>query len=655
MFERLIKLVREEKVSLFIGAGFSIEAHAPSVAMLRKSILSDFDNEGQRKAHENDSLAELANFYVEEVCCGSRNSLMELMQKLFTFTPYKMDDHKALANIPHFHNIFTTNYDTLLEDSYPKEACQVIKKDADCAYLDNSKPVKVFKIHGDFTNQDFVVITSTDYGNFFKDNKNELMWNVVKQDFLTKHILFIGYSLSDDNIIDIIKNISTTVSRNQKEMYLIAPNIDRIKQGKLKAMRVHYYDAVASDFLAELKKELDANISKDFRHHKVKSETFNRYCELHGVNPDIRLSDNKNNKIVGFHSVNGDKLQHTFFMDFDAICKDFFKDKDFEKNGVILKNSPFSNVPCFKISKEHLLKCTHSVNGIVMNDEFAAVYISPEVKDFAMTIRILSRNFLERVVATIYRARKGKVVIDLDCHIYMLRIEIVEKEHNEIGTRLNLNFTFKFKDKYTNNNEAIKWIDVLLAMFLKEDVFIKEISDVPFNTANGTSDDFANTFEMCKKYYESIREIEMRTGNVFAEYKACNEDNYRISQIVLSYLKHEPVVCSCNNGFDFTTKARFAEDFVCHVKEDKKVSLVTTEEENKEYYLNGQKFLIPYTHKILNQCTVKKVTEKSDGNMEIDFHYGCHTYLMLYTNKPVFEEFPELKSLEDPEENKKVV
>ena len=60
MFDRLIKLVREEKVSLFIGAGFSIKAQAPSVSMLCDAILAQLDNEQQREEHKNDSLPDLA-------------------------------------------------------------------------------------------------------------------------------------------------------------------------------------------------------------------------------------------------------------------------------------------------------------------------------------------------------------------------------------------------------------------------------------------------------------------------------------------------------------------------------------------------------------------------------------------------------------------
>lgn len=41
MFEELISLVRREQVSLFIGAGFSKEAGAPSVGDLQKAILGE--------------------------------------------------------------------------------------------------------------------------------------------------------------------------------------------------------------------------------------------------------------------------------------------------------------------------------------------------------------------------------------------------------------------------------------------------------------------------------------------------------------------------------------------------------------------------------------------------------------------------------------
>lgn len=69
-FERLIKLIRRCEVTPFLGAGFSIEAKAPTVAELSSAILSEFDNDELRNEHKDDSLQDLTNFFVKEVCNG---------------------------------------------------------------------------------------------------------------------------------------------------------------------------------------------------------------------------------------------------------------------------------------------------------------------------------------------------------------------------------------------------------------------------------------------------------------------------------------------------------------------------------------------------------------------------------------------------------
>ena len=173
-FERLIKLVRKCKVSPFLGAGFSIEAKAPSVDDLKTAILSEFDNEELRNEHKDDSLQDLTNFFVEEVCNGSRNQLIELLHEKFNFTPACMNDHNMLATIPHFKHIFTTNYDTLLEDSYPIAERNIVRNDKDCTYIQEKKTT-IFKIHGDFTDPDSVIITSNDYEQFFEEPINSWM------------------------------------------------------------------------------------------------------------------------------------------------------------------------------------------------------------------------------------------------------------------------------------------------------------------------------------------------------------------------------------------------------------------------------------------------------------------------------------------------
>lgn len=295
MFERLIKLVRQEKVSLFIGAGFSKEACAPSLHDLKKIILEELDDEQQKKNHENDSLDALTNYFVKDVCCGSRNQLISILHKAFEFTPKSMEDHELLSRIPHFRNIFTTNYDTLLESSYRNEDRKVVRNDNDCAYIE--KPYTIFKIHGDFTAPDSVVITSDDYSKFFTENKNPLMWNMVKSEFTEKHILFIGYSLEDDNILNIIKEVSDALHQNQKDMFLIAPNISDQKQTGLKKLKVNYFNSIANSFLTQLTKVLEKHISDDFKKKLITGETYSRFWDYHNAIPTVTTPLKGNNII----------------------------------------------------------------------------------------------------------------------------------------------------------------------------------------------------------------------------------------------------------------------------------------------------------------------------------------------------------------------
>ena len=645
MFERVIKLVREEKVSLFIGAGFSLKAGAPSAKALCNAILSEYNNEQQRSEWEKKSLAEVANYYVEDICSGSRNSLLELLQKQFSFTPTNLEDHQVLAKIPHFHDIFTTNYDTLLESSHEKEDCQIIRKDADCAYIDDKKPVRIFKIHGDFVNQDFVIITSKDYEDYFKHNSTPQMWDVVKHHFLTKHILFIGYSLYDDNIIDIIKRVSDDVNKNQKDMFLIAPGINKSRQAQLKKMKVQYYDAVAADFLTELTKELDANIGMDFRHHKVSADPFSRYCQLHGFNPDLVLNPKEDNDIVNYKALPGNTLKQDLSMTLKGDFKDLIENHDFEKNGIILKDMPFSNIPAIKIEGENLLKCSYSINGLVMQNDIAKIFIIPVVKETVFNIRIPSRDFMEKITAKTYNPKKGKAVFELDCHIYTLKMSVELKELIEHGANLTCNFNFDFKETYTDNSLAIKWIDFIAAFFSGEEVEIKADTLPTINTKEINLSPKENNFDNYKVYYQNIKKIELKTGVNFTEYHDCTEERYRISNTIVAILTQQPIIVRGKEPVRFSVEVNDNTDFAKSAKEEKKLSIISTEKKDKTYTLNGRKFTVAYTHMIFSSCVIVglKINRKK---LKVDFESSNEQYSVLLSNKSADELYPNMQYLD---------
>ncbi|MCK9157127.1 MAG: SIR2 family protein, partial [Paludibacteraceae bacterium] len=504
--EHLIRLVRKEKVSLFIGAGFSLEAEAPSAWNLQQAILAKLPSEELKKAHANDALDVISQFFVEEICEGSRAELMELLQKEFEFEPKCMDDHRALASIKHFHNIFTTNYDTLLEDSYPIDERIVVKKDEDCAYIDE-KPVRIFKIHGDFTNRDFIVITSQDYADLKKQKHNNLVWNEVKSAFTKTNIAFIGYSLSDENVINMIKFISKLVNRNQKQMFLISPSLPESKIQQLEKNHVTYINAKANEFLTQLKKEIDENIGPDYRHHDISEATFTKYCEQHGFDPVVKRTEQKKkeNEIVNYKPLEGKKVEQKVNFKLKKQHLDIVQDFDFEKYGSFIKsrNVPFPNVPYIRFAGEDISDSKYMVNGLVMTRGLREIIVVPTIKDMNLTIKVPGRNFMEKVKAQIYRLNDQKFIVQFDCHIYTVKIEFTQ--HGNLRKDFSFTFSFEIKNTYTDNNLAIKWIEFICAVFNKEDFYIKEFSSESFNKSEKCTLKNKNKFNEFKKYYDLIK------------------------------------------------------------------------------------------------------------------------------------------------------
>ena len=120
---------------------------------------------------------------------------------------------KARKNIS---SIITTNYDIMLEDIFGFNP--LIGND-----ILLSEPYgSIYKIHGCVTQPDKIIITDEDYEIF--NEKYELIRAQLLSLFMHNPIIFIGYSISDDNIKRILKTIFTYVEPNSKEAEKVRKN-----------------------------------------------------------------------------------------------------------------------------------------------------------------------------------------------------------------------------------------------------------------------------------------------------------------------------------------------------------------------------------------------------------------------------------------------
>ncbi|MFN3277065.1 MAG: SIR2 family protein [Paracoccus hibiscisoli] len=115
------------------------------------------------------------------------------------------DEHKpeieALCKIKP-HAVITTNYDRMIEMIFPNHEPIVGQQILKGQQLSVGE---IYKIHGSVENPDSIVITTTDYDNFYKKKK---FLSAKLLTFFNEHpLLFVGYSASDPNIRSILSDI----------------------------------------------------------------------------------------------------------------------------------------------------------------------------------------------------------------------------------------------------------------------------------------------------------------------------------------------------------------------------------------------------------------------------------------------------------------
>lgn len=223
-----INLIREkaenDKLIVFVGAGVSrnvegmpswyalVKAMAEAIHYSKcddcKHRVDNCENGCRlREEYSNDEFLKIPQYVYNQSPELYNQILAEQIQDVSIDAPLS----KAIFNINPVH-IITTNYDTLLESSTSelREQYQVIVRDRDL--LDTVKNKYIIKMHGDLRDISTIVLKEQDYLNYSQDR---VLIELFIKSLLTDHtVLFLGYSLNDYNIKQIISWLNYMRSQN---------------------------------------------------------------------------------------------------------------------------------------------------------------------------------------------------------------------------------------------------------------------------------------------------------------------------------------------------------------------------------------------------------------------------------------------------------
>lgn len=204
----------ERNATLFIGAGLSRPAGFVDWRDLLREIASDLGLDVDRET----DLLSVAQFHENQA--GNRGKLNQALLDEFTKGATPTRNHTLLASLP-VESIWTTNYDTLIEDSLKSVGRRPdVKHSAkQLAGRVRGADVTVLKMHGDISMADEAVLTRDDYEEYGKTR--QLFSEKLQGDLVSQTFLFLGFSFTDPNIDYILSRIRVLLGRGVRNHFCL--------------------------------------------------------------------------------------------------------------------------------------------------------------------------------------------------------------------------------------------------------------------------------------------------------------------------------------------------------------------------------------------------------------------------------------------------
>ena len=212
IFDRdLIRAINSGKSFIIVGSGPSNEIGLPTWKTLSRDVINLLSNEKKQKRKQRIDLLINENKLPEVFSIIANEVGLELLVKWvgeqFVSNNKEGRIYKYLASWP-FACYLTTNFDDVLEEHLQKESVAVVvrkNKRTDFYALRADTKDIIFKIHGDPSEPENIVLTQEQYHNFQSSIEREYWREKIKSVLHMLDIIIIGYSLSDPDFTDQLK------------------------------------------------------------------------------------------------------------------------------------------------------------------------------------------------------------------------------------------------------------------------------------------------------------------------------------------------------------------------------------------------------------------------------------------------------------------
>lgn len=296
-FDEVAQKIKDRECVLFLGAGCSLDSSTPSGKTLYKVIVKQF-------VGKSGFATDLTKAF--DIACGrdetNRPDVEAFLWDIFrTRKPNK--GHEIMRQF-RWPAIFTTNYDTLVEDAFKEpdragELFPVYSRVKTEITLNNPDVIPFFKLFGCISavkapSTDLrrpLILTTKDFVNFREDR--EWMLDALLRLRSSNTWLFIGYSFADGIILNLLNELQgTSAWRYLPKCYVVLPDVTE----KDKVYLETYKQVLINDTFTGFFEKLDAKYTAMARRllfsREVPATPCIRGTEMEGIDPKLHLEMN---------------------------------------------------------------------------------------------------------------------------------------------------------------------------------------------------------------------------------------------------------------------------------------------------------------------------------------------------------------------------
>lgn len=198
--DSILQAFIQNRVSAFVGTGFSLNAkpinpkiHLPLWPQVGEELKKEFERRDPTNIIHSEDPIKLAGFFSSKYKHDELDNFLEKIINDKNFVPKQV--HKKFVEL-NWNNIFTTNYDTLIERADEETLHKYIKIIDDKEIPKAGKP-RIIKLHGSFSDAKPYIMTEEDFRTY--QQKHEIFITEVKSSFVNDTIIILGCSGDDPN------------------------------------------------------------------------------------------------------------------------------------------------------------------------------------------------------------------------------------------------------------------------------------------------------------------------------------------------------------------------------------------------------------------------------------------------------------------------